>query len=63
LVLRRGDGNRHVRVWFSEPGGIGWGGEAGFVVGLVDPDLTVLDRIVIPEDQVAATIHDYLDRL
>jgi hypothetical protein len=61
LILTPADTDRHVSIFFSEPGGIGWVGQEGFVVGLQEfKDLTVKDRIVVSERKVVTTIREYL---
>lgn len=64
LTLTHAGADRHLAVCWSEPDGWGWAGEEGFVVSFVEREtLATFDQIVVSEDQVVATIRNYLARL
>jgi len=55
------DADRHVSIAWSEPGGMAWAGEQGFVVIRVGFDtMTSSEHVVVEEDGVVAAV---LERL
>ena len=62
VVLWRLDHPGRVAIVWSEPDGWGWSGHTGFRIDRLAGPVDSLEHVVVPEQDVIATLLTYLDR-